>query len=107
MRLRVFADPCRELLFVNFAGRDGEHRHDAISIDCNKSISVESQKELDRNECATLVAVDERMVARNAVAVRRSKIRVIRRAVRDQIPGPRKRRLQQSGVTRAGATAML
>jgi hypothetical protein len=81
----VRAYPRGERSFVVVSGREGKHRQHAVAVVRCRPETVQFEKQLDSDERGTLVAVDERMVARNAEALGRGKLCAIRLAVRGDV----------------------
>jgi hypothetical protein len=81
----MLADPRGKCCFVDIAGGDGEHRQNTRGIVGVKLICVEPEKKFNGNERRALVAIDERMVSRNAKTIGSGEISDVEIAVGQQI----------------------
>jgi hypothetical protein len=103
------AQPGREIAFRELAFGEGEHRDVLFLVGRNELRAVQLQKRPISDMRGALVAVHERMIAREAMRERSREIGEVRRriAVGVQLLRPRQRRFQQPLVAHPSATAML
>jgi len=84
----MLADPRGERRLVHVPGGDGEHGQCRIGLRGDEPISVESKEQADAEEGSALVAVDKRVILREADAIRGGQIGKIRRSVRGEVLRP-------------------
>lgn len=101
MLARMLADPRGERWLVDVTGRHGEHRQYACRVFRGQPVSIEFQEQFNCHEGGALVAVDERVIARDSEAIGCGEVGPVGLPVRLDIPWPCERRLQQAGVTSA------
>jgi hypothetical protein len=94
----VVTQPVGEFLFRHAAGGEIEHGDHALRVGRCKVGPVEDQKGFHTDEGGALVAVNEGVVARDAVAERRGQAAQILDAVAPGLARPGERAFQQPGI---------
>ena len=77
-RLDMIAEPLAERLDRQIARREGEERHDEFDIAASQTIAIQYEKSFAYDRSRPLVAIDERVVARDTVGIASRQFRNIR-----------------------------
>ena len=97
-RYRVVAEPLRIAHFIELMVGELEHRGDNLGLFGYNVVAVLRQKHEARQESGTFIPVDKAVVLREARRIRGSQVKQIRLAVRKQVVGAGKRRLDCAPV---------
>jgi len=103
---RVQAQPSGEGGFTQAAIGYGQHREHTLTVFGLQGLAIEPEKQFHRDKGGAFVAVDERVVARDAAAVSGSQVRDIWLAVTRQLLWSGQRRFEQTDVASARRAAM-
>ena len=99
-------NPRSETRLIQSAGSEVEHREYAFGIGRHQLEAIQQEKQFDRDEGRSFVAVNEWMVTSNAEAIAGSDRSDVRTFVVGQLLWPRERRREQIFIAYAGGASM-
>ena len=102
-RLATYANmlphPGRKRLLAQIARRQFEHLDDTVRIVRLEMPPIERHKQLDRNECCSVVSINKGVITGEAIFIRSSKSGYIVFTISGQVLGSMQSRLKQALIT--------
>ena len=91
--------PGRKRLLAQIAIRQFEHLDDTVRIVRLEIPPIERHKQLDRNECCSVVSINKGVITGEAISIRSSKSGYIVFTISGQVLGSMQSRLKQALIT--------
>ncbi len=97
----MLAEPVGEFVFAEIAGGEIKEGYNKFSITCCETVAIERKKRFRDHSSGSLVSIDERVVAGEAIGIRGGQRSGIRIAILRKIARPGKCAFKQAIIAHA------